>query len=270
MAGADAPGQAMIGQSVRRKEDERLLIGQGRYVEDVVLPGMLHVAFVRSTHAHARIRAVRRDRATVLPGVIAVLTADDCPELGAALPGLLEPGTLNNPYCDLNVAVERALVPRKAHYVGEPLAVVIAETSHAAVDGVEAVEIDYAPLPVLATWQDALRDGAPRLHDGVDNVVAHLKHELGQVDAAFRIAEVVVEERLEIQSLKAMALECRGAAAQWHDATGSLDVWSTSQQYYVVRDVIARILGLARERVRVMARDVGGGFGLKGLLHPED
>jgi carbon-monoxide dehydrogenase large subunit len=270
MAHEDAPRQAIIGSSVRRKEDARLLTGRGCYVEDVVLPGALHVAFVRSAHAHARIRAVDRARAAALPGVVAALTADDCPALGEALPGLLEPGTLNNPYCDKHVSVARALLPRKAHYVGEPLAAVVALSAAAAADGVEAVEIDYEPLPGLATWQDALADGAPRLHDGVDNVVAHLKHELGQVDAAFGAAEVVAEERLEIQSLKAMALECRGAAAQWNPATATLDVWSTSQQYYVVRDVIARILGLPREHVRVMARDVGGGFGLKGLLHPED
>src|SRR5260221_9751870 len=150
MTPEDAPRQATIGTSVPRKEDERLLTGRGCYVEDVVLPGMLHVAFVRSTHAHAHIGAVRRERARALPGVVAVLTADDCPELGAALPGLLEPGTLNNPYCDLNVTVARALVPRKAHYVGEPLAVVVAETAHAAAAAAEAVEIDRAPRSVLA------------------------------------------------------------------------------------------------------------------------
>jgi carbon-monoxide dehydrogenase large subunit len=261
---------ALIGQPVRRNEDARLLIGQGRYVEDVALPDMLHVGFVRSPHAHAALRAVRRERARALPGVVAVLTADDCPELGAALPALLEPGTLNNPYCDLNVAVPRVLMPRKAHYVGEPLAVVVAETAYAAVDGVEAVEIDYAELPVLASWEAAMRPGAPRLHDGVDNVVAHLKHAIGDVDAAFRAADLVAEERLFIQSLKSMAIECRGAVAHWDAATGSLDVWSTSQQYYAVRDIIARTVGLPPERVRVMARDVGGGFGLKGLLHPED
>ena len=261
---------ALVGASVRRREDARLLTGRGLYVEDVVLPGLAHVAFVRASHAHAAVRAVHRETARALPGVIAVLTAEDCPELGAPLPGLLEPGTLNNPYCDRNLDVPRVLVPRKAHYVGEPLAVVVAETAHTALDAAEAVEIDYAPLPVLATWEDALAPGAPRLHDGFDNVVAHLKHEIGDVDAAFRAAEIVAEERLEIQSLKSMALECRGAVAQWSAATGSLDVWSTSQQYYAVRDIIARVLALPREAVRVLARDVGGGFGLKGLLHPED
>jgi carbon-monoxide dehydrogenase large subunit len=270
MSGSGAAPAGVIGQSVRRNEDARLLAGRGLYVEDVTLPGLLHVAFVRSSHAHAAIRTVHRERARALPGVVAVLTADDCPALGAPLPDLLEPGTLNNPYCDRHLAVPRFLVPRKAHFVGEPLAVVVAESAHAAADAVDAVEIDYAPLPVLATWADAIRPGAPTLHDGIDNVVAHLKHELGQVDAAFRAADIVAEERLEIQSLKSMALECRGAAAQWHAATGSLDVWSTSQQYYAVRDVIAHVLALPRERIRVLARDVGGGFGLKGLLHPED
>src|SRR5579862_5591694 len=227
MSGHEAAPGALVGRPVRRKEDERLLTGRGLYVEDVTRPGLLHVAFVRSAHAHAAVRAVHRAAALALPGVVAVLTADDCPELAAPLPALLEPGTLNNPYCDLNVAVPRVLVPRKAHYVGEPLAVVVAESAYAAADGVEAVEIDYAPLPILASWEDSIRPGAPRLHDGIDNVVAHLKHEIGDVDAAFRNAEIVAEERLFIQSLKSMAMECRGSAAHWDEATGSLDVWST-------------------------------------------
>src|SRR5437016_3891966 len=103
MSGGEPAPAAIIGRSVHRREDERLLTGRGLYVEDVVLPGLLHVAFVRSSHAHARIRAVHRERARSLPGVVAVWTADDCADLGAPLPGLLEPGTLNNPYCDLNV-----------------------------------------------------------------------------------------------------------------------------------------------------------------------
>ena len=101
-------------------------------------------------------------------------------------------------------------------------------------------------------------------------MVAHLKHEIGDVDAAFRAAEVTAELTLELPSLKSMALECRGSVASFDAATGTLNVWSTSQQYYAVRDIICGIIGLAPDAVRVMARDVGGGFGLKGLLHPED
>src|SRR5277367_4408918 len=103
MSGRDAAPDALVGRPVRRKEDERLLTGRGLYVEDVKLPDMLHVGFVRSAHAHAAVRAVRREVALALPGVVAVLTEDDCPDLGVSLPALLEPGTLNNPYCDLNV-----------------------------------------------------------------------------------------------------------------------------------------------------------------------
>ncbi|MBV8166946.1 MAG: xanthine dehydrogenase family protein [Alphaproteobacteria bacterium] len=259
----------MIGQSVVRKEDARLLTGRGLYVADVRLPGMLHVAFVRSEQAHAAVR-VNPAPARVLPGVVAAWTADDCPALAAELPGILEPGTLNNPYCDLNVHVPRMLMPRKASYVGEQIAVVVAETAAAALDGVEAVEVDYSPLPVLMRWEDAIKPGAPQLHAGHDNVVAHLEHAIGDVDAAFRTAEITTELELELPSLKSMALECRGSVASWDATTGTLNVWSTSQQYYAVRDIICGILGLEHDAVRVMARDVGGGFGLKGLLHPED
>jgi carbon-monoxide dehydrogenase large subunit len=260
----------MIGQSVPRKEDERLVSGRGLYVDDVRVPGMLHLAFVRSTHAHAGIRAVHRERALALPGVVAVVTAEDWPELSRFMPELMEPGTLINPYCDFNRAPPRVLFSPVVKYVGEQIAIVVAETGYAAADACEAIEVEYEPLPVIATWDQALAPGAARVHQDYENVVAHLAHEIGDVDGAFAAAEIVAEERLELQSVRSMAIECRAAAAQWDAATGTLNVWSTSQLYYMVRDSVAQILGLAYDRVRVIARDVGGGFGLKGVLHPED
>lgn len=260
----------MLGQPIRRKEDERFITGAGLYVEDVQLPGMLYVSFVRSGHAHAIVRRVNADRARQLPGVVAVITGDEWPELGARLPELNGSVTLVSPYIDQLRVAPHYLFPRKVCYVGEQIAAVVAETPYAAVDGVEAVDVEYEPLPVVASWQAAVKPGAPRIHTDFDNVVAHLKHDFGDLDAAFRDAEIVIERTLETQSLKSMAIECRAVAAQWERSTGTLNVWSTCQFHYMLRNTLAGILELPAESVRVIARDIGGGFGLKGVLHAED
>lgn len=260
----------MLGEAVRRKEDQRFITGAGLYVEDVQLPGMLYVSFVRSAYAHAHIRGVDTERARSVPGVVAVITGDEWPELGAKLPELNGSVTLVSPYIDSLKVAPHFLFPKKVCYVGEQIAAVIAETAYAAADGVAAVEVDYEPLPVVATWQDAIKPGAPRVHTGFDNIVAHLKHHVGDPDQAFRDAEIILERTLETQSLKSMAIECRAVAAQWEPATGTLNIWSTCQFHYMVRNTVAGILGMPAESVRVIARDIGGGFGLKGVLHAED
>jgi carbon-monoxide dehydrogenase large subunit len=260
----------MIGQSVRRKEDERLITGRGRYVDDVQFPGMLHVVFLRSPHPHAIIKSIARDKALAIPGVVAVVTSDDYPELGEKLTDLHEPGTLHNPYCDKNVVPAQILLPKRVRYVGEQFAAVVATSPYIAADAAAVIDVEYEQLPIVSEWEEALQADSPRVHDETDNGIAHLKHELGDVDRAFAEADVVIEERLGMASLKSMAMECRGSAAAWDDNAGVLDVWSTSQQYYLVRDSIAQLLKLPNQSVQVAARDVGGGFGLKGTLHPED
>lgn len=260
----------MLGKPIPRKEDARFLTGKGLYVDDVLRPGMLHVAFVRSPHAHADIRNVDIDRARQIPGVVGVYTGTEWPELSAALPEMNGSATLNSPYIDaLNLPPHR-LFPVKACYVGEQIAAVVAENAFAAMDGVEAVDVDYEPLPAVATWEDAFKRDAPRVHHGFDNVVAHLKHEVGDIESAFRDAEIVIERRLQTQSLKSMAIECRAVAAEWSQETGTLNVWSTCQFPYMLRNTLAGILDKPAETVRVIARDVGGGFGLKGVLYAED
>lgn len=260
----------MLGKAIPRKEDQRFITGAGLYVEDVQLPGMLYAAFVRSAYAHAYIRRIDVERARNVPGVVAVITGKEWPELSATLPELNGSVTLTSPYIDSVKVVPHHLFPEKACYVGEQIAVVIAESAYAAADGVEAVEVEYEPLPAVASWEEAIKPEAPRIHKGVDNTVAHLKHEVGDVERAFRDAEIVLEKRLETQSLKSMAIECRAVAAQWEEATGTLNVWSTCQFHYMLRSAIAGILKMPAEAVRVMARDIGGGFGLKGVLHAED
>jgi aerobic carbon-monoxide dehydrogenase large subunit len=151
----------MIGESPRRREDLRFITGRGLYVEDIQLPGMLHVAFLRSHYAHARIAAVRSDQARKIPGVVAVITADEMPELRGAVPDLHEAGTLHNPYCDLNIVPTQIMFPQVVKYVGEHFAAVVATSAYAAADGLEAVEVDYDPLPIVHDWERAMREPLP-------------------------------------------------------------------------------------------------------------
>ena len=260
----------MLGKGVPRKEDERLITGRGLYVEDVQLPGMLYASFVRSPHARAEVLSVNKEAALALPGVVGVYDGSELPALKARLPELNGSVTLTSPYIDQIKLPDHLLFPKRASYVGEQVAVVIAESPYAAADGAAAVEVEYDPLPAVARWEEAMKPSSPRVHDGFDNVVAHLKHKVGDADAAFANAEIVIERRLETQSLKSMAIECRAVAAQFDQATASLNIWSTGQFPYMMRNTIAGVLGLPNDQVRVIARDVGGGFGLKGVLYAED
>jgi carbon-monoxide dehydrogenase large subunit len=192
------------------------------------------------------------------------------PELRGAVPDLHEAGTLHNPYCDLNIVPSQIMFPTVVKYVGEHFAAVIATSAYAAADGLEAVEVDYELLPVVNDWERAMRETSPRVHDGHGNVIAHLAHSTGQLDEAFSNAEIVFEQRLRTQSLKSMAMECRGSAATWDESAQQLIVWSTSQQYYLIQENLSKVLGIPREKIRVIARDIGGGFGLKGVPYPED
>jgi aerobic carbon-monoxide dehydrogenase large subunit len=260
----------MFGQRTLRREDDRLITGRGLYVEDVQLPGMAYLGFVRSPHAHAIIRGIDATAAREVPGVLAVITGDEWPELAGKLPELAGSVTNVTPYIDQINIPPHHLFPDKARYVGEQIAVVVATSPYTAADGVDAVVVDYEPLPVVAHWEDAMRPTAPRIHDGFENVVAHLKHNLGDMNAALRDADFVIERRFETQSLKSMAMECRAVAAQWDASTGTLNVWTTGQFHFALRNTIAKTLDVRQESVRVIARDVGGGFGPKGPTYAED
>jgi len=260
----------MLGKSVLRKEDDRLITGNGLYVEDVQLPGMAYLGFVRSHHAHAIVRSINTEAAKQVPGVVAVITGGEWPELASKLPELAGSVTMVTPYIDSINLPPHYLFPKKAHYVGEQIAVVVAETPYAAADGVDAVEVEYETLQGTSDWEDAIRPGAPHIHEGYNNVVAHLKHSLGDMDRALREADFVIERRFETQSLKSMAIECRAVAAQWDRATGTLNIWTTGQFHYALRNTIAKTLNFRLDSVRVIARDVGGGFGPKGPTYAED
>src|SRR6267143_1596596 len=246
---AAGKGDVMIGQSPKSKDAARFLGGHGRYVDDLTRPGLVHLGVVRSAHAHARIVRVDGKAARTIRGVLAVWTAADVPMLGQPL---TTGGSKDRGF------VVPLLAGERARYVGEPVAVVVAESPALVADGRDAVSVEYAPLPPLV-GADTARAAATRVHaDWPDNVAIQVRGDVGDADPAFaRPALTVVRERFRHQRLAAMPIECRGALAQYDADSGVLTVWASIQSPYSQRDVIARVLGLPAARVRVIVADVG-------------
>jgi carbon-monoxide dehydrogenase large subunit len=245
-------------------EDPRFLTGAGRYVDDLRLPGMLHVAFLRSTEAHATIRAIDARAARELPGVVGVYTADDLD--GHVRPIRALNGSPGYRECDMPV-----LAGGKVRTVGEPVAAVVAESRYRAEDGVAAISVEYDPLPVVTTIESALADGAPAIHEGIpENLFNSFDARVGNVDAAFEAADEIVELELRAQRYGAVAMEGRGVVASYDASEGHLTMWLSSQVPHLVRTGLSRFLGLAENKIRVVAPDVGGGFGPKCVLYQED
>ncbi|MFF5919713.1 xanthine dehydrogenase family protein molybdopterin-binding subunit [Streptomyces flavochromogenes] len=263
-----------IGRSVPRVEDDRLLRGNGRYVGDIALPGAVEAAFLRSPHAHARIESVDVTAALAAPGVVAVWTGDHVRDLPAMLnkeelrtpPGLAE---LLDPL--VRMTPMPLLARDKVLYVGQPVAVVLAENRYLAEDALELVEVRYAPLPVLVDPQHALTEGAIRLHEDLpDNTAVAVATRVGNPDEAFAGAHAVVSEHFEAHRYVASPIETRAISAQVDPYSGRLIVWSGTQTPHRLRDAIAHTLGLEPATVHVIAADVGGGFGQKGILYVEE
>lgn len=258
----------MIGQSPRRKEDERLITGRGRYVDDVALPGLQHLVVVRSVHARARLVRIDAAAARALPGA-SVFTAADLPELAEPLPTFVEP--TSNPYAEFNTPPPQpALARDEVRHVGEAVAVVVAPDRYLAADAAAAVAVEYAPLPAVVDAEAGLADDAPRVHEGRSNVAGRVRMQIGDVERAFREADVVVEARIRYPRVTSMPIETRGVCAAFEAATGTLTIWAAHQFPFMLRDTVARLLGLRPEDVRAIAADIGGGFGPKAAIYPED
>jgi len=250
----------LVGRPLRRKEDPRLLRGGGRYLHDLVRPGMLHLAFVRSPHAHGRITAIDVARARTLPGVEAVFTADDLP-VRPIVPDFAGDGYAGG--------AQPVLARDVVRFVGEPVAVVVARDRYLAEDAVDLVEVTYTPLPAVASVAAARRADAPLVHAGVPgNCFFHGERAQGDVEARFAAAPVVVRGTFRHQRLAGAPLEGRGIVAEWD--RGRLVVWASTQAPHLLRAGLARFLQLPEAAVRVIVPDVGGGFGPKLHLYPED
>ncbi len=250
-----------VGDRLLRKEDPRLVQGRGRYVGDIALPGMLHAAFVRSPHAHARIGAIDAARALKTPGVVGVVTFADLGEAARPLP-------IVPPHAALAGKNFHLLAGDRARFVGEAVAVVVAESCYAAEDARALVDVDWQPLPSV---QEPTAPGPARVHDDVlDNLAGRVVLSRGDVTAALKAAPRRASVTLSIGRAGGQPMETRGLVAEHNATAGLLTVWASSQVPHQVRQFICDLLGLEPHRVRVVAPDVGGGFGAKLIVYPED
>jgi aerobic carbon-monoxide dehydrogenase large subunit len=267
--------ERLFGKSIKRREDPRFVTGRGRYVDDVTLPGMTFAAFVRSPHAHARIKAIDVAPAKAHPGVVAVFTGKDMTGVNSLPCGwdLRKAKNVPGVVQDLAIVPHMPLTSDVARHVGDPVAVVIADSQEAAVDGASRVRVDWEPLPGVAATDHAADAGAPRIHEAAPANVA-FRWALGDAaatEAAFKKADVRVKRRIVNQRLVANAMEPRACIARYDEATGDLTLWVTSQNPHVHRLLMcAFVLGIPEHKVRVIAPDVGGGFGSKIFLYNEE
>jgi carbon-monoxide dehydrogenase large subunit len=249
------------------------LRGEGRYVDDIKLPGMLHAAFVRSPHAHARIRAVRADAARRLPGVVRVFIFADLERWMKPMPlfGAVPPGLAQRVRVTMRQVPQLALARDVVRHVGEIVAMVVAERRALAEDAAELVEVEYEPLPPVTDMVAAAEAGSPVIHPGWgSNVAVQFETGFGDVAAAFRQADARVRERFHIQRYVGMPIETRGVVARWDPRDLSLTTWNATQVVHFVQQGLVAALGLPPHKVRVIAPDVGGGFGTKANGYPED
>jgi carbon-monoxide dehydrogenase large subunit len=267
---AIATPRKLVGAEVKRKEDPRLITGTSTFVTDVTLPGLLHVAFVRSPHAHALIRGIDTAAARSRPGVRLVLTGEDLRRLTAPIPpagGAGEGGASAGPPGRQHYALSTG----KVRHVGEAVAAVVATSEAAARDAAEAVAVDWEPLPAVADVFAAMAPGAPQLHDDAPRNVEHENRITGgDPDGVFARARRIVRQRMVSQRLCAVPMEPRACVAAPDPLTGGIVVWATHQAPHVLRGDLAGVLGMAPSLVRVINPDMGGGFGVKFGCYPED
>lgn len=257
--------KSFIGQSILRVEDPRFLLGQGQYVADITLPGMLHAAFLPSPHAHAVIEQIDTGRARQLRGVHGVFTGQEL-EARLAQP-ILVPGQ-DSQRDRLHVPV---MAVDRVRFMGEPVAVVVAEDRYLAEDALDAIQVSYSTLPPVLDAEQAMTREAPLLEpERGSNVVAHYQHARGDIEAALEVADLVLRLTYRQQRQSHAPMETCGCIADWHAGRQQLDVYTTTQHAYVLRDLLAPILGLPLHRLRVVTPDVGGSFGQKGVLHREE
>src|SRR5437899_5920458 len=272
---APATAERLCAKPIKRREDPRFITGRGSYVDDLKLPGMTYAAFVRSPPAHARIKRIDTASARAHPGVVAVFTGSDMKGVNSLPCGwdLRKAKNVPGVVQDLAIVPHMPLTSDVARHVGDPVAVVIADTQVAATDAAEKVQVDWEPLRSVTATDKASTSGAPPIHKDAPGNVA-FKWALGDAtatDAAFKSAAVTVKKRIVNQRLVANAMEPRACVARFDPATGELTLWVTSQNPHVHRLLMcAFVLGIPEHKVRVIAPDVGGGFGSKIFLYNEE
>jgi carbon-monoxide dehydrogenase large subunit len=264
VATVDAP-EKMVGKPLKRREDPRLITGAGNFLDDVKLPGMLHLALVRSPHAHAKIRGIDTTTAAGMPGVVGVFTGSDFMDVNP-LPAAWQAGGVKN-----NAVTPRVLAVGEVHQTGDPVAAVVAESLEQAIDAADAVLVDWEPLPAVVDAKKATEAGAPQLHEEAPNNIV-LEWQCGKdaatVDAALASAEVHISQHVVNQRLIPTAMEPRGSIGRFDPGTGDYTLWATSQAPHVHRLLLAAfVLGVPEQKIRVIAPNIGGGFGCKIFVY---
>ena len=258
-------GNGWVGQAIRRREDPKLITGRGQYTDDVQLPAMLHMAIVRSTEAHAKITGIDKSAAEAHDDVVAVLTIDDLgDELLAPLPMAWVP-----PGVEIKTPENWPLAKGEVNHVGEAVAVVVGEDKYSVVDAAEQVVVDYDPLPAVVDPEEAIKDGSALVHEEFGTNKTH-EWALGggELDAQFEAADTIIERRIVNHRTVGAAIEPRSAVADFR--AGDLTLWSATQIPHLVRLQLAGMLGIPEDRLRVIAPDVGGGFGSKLNVYGEE
>ncbi len=259
------------GQPLKRREDPRLLTGNGSFIDDIRLPDMLHACVLRSPHAHAYLRAIDVEAARRLPGIVAVLTGDDiagklCDLPTRAMEGEWQVEAMNAPE-------QPVLAREKVCYVGQPVAIVVSRDRYVARDAVDLIQVEYEVLPALLDPLEAAREDSRPIHEHLGtNIALRIRHDRQgrDLDKAFAQADRIIRQRYEVQRLAPVPLETRGLVALYQPHDDLLTIWASTQGPHRVRRQLARLLNRPENRVRVIAPDVGGGFGEKGGVFPED
>jgi carbon-monoxide dehydrogenase large subunit len=259
-----------IGARAKRNEDPRLLTGRALFIDDLELPGMVHVAFLRSPHAHARLRSVDVSRARQREGVVAVYTAEDLGDYWQHGPLLVPPPPVEG--MTFHQRTQVPLAKDKVRHLGEPIAIVVAVSRYVAEDALADIAVDYEPLPAAVDLEKALAPGAPLVHEDVgSNLAAYVPQKKGDYEAAKAKADVVIRRRFHYDRGAAAAIENRGVVAQWDARAQKLTIWDTTQAPIPVRNGLAAMLNLSEHQVRLVTPFIGGGFGPKIMMfYPEE
>ena len=258
------PVSKLVGTKVKRREDPRLVQGLSHYVDDLRMADVLHVALLRSPHAHARINGINKDAAVALPGVVSVVTGADIGDSVGSVPCAAANPTLRTP-------PHPVLAQDAVRYVGEPVVAVVAEDSYTARDALDLIEVDYEPLPAVSDLEKALQPGSPVVHSQwPDNQAFTFECGTGDMDKARAEADVIIKQKIIHQRLAPIPVETRGVVARYFPGENQLTVWSSTQIPHLLRAMLALVLGFPEHRIRIIAPEVGGGFGCKLNVYREE
>lgn len=256
---------SIFGTPIKRREDPRLITGKGNFTDDIELTGMLYAAMLRSPYAHANIKSIDTTEAKRAEGVVAVYTGKD-------LQGKMEPipTAWLPPDSNMQTPDHPAIAADKVRYVGDAVAMVVAESRYAARDALDLIEVDYETLPVNVDQEKAMADDATLLHEGVENNLAYHWKAGGVEKEVFEQAEVVIKQRFRQQRLIPNPMEMRASVAKYNASSGEMTIWCTSQNPHIHRFILSGVLGIPESKLQIISVDVGGGFGAKIAVYPDE